>query len=584
MPPPIANFLETILSTMNLGVLFADAEGSVAFCNDTMKQLWFPGKDGVSRTSLSCPVADKQVHEALSQLLPLVANPNYYQRHLRRVIDLAETLTEPAVYDIPLKDGRIINEQFLPVRNPESGVFIGYLWLYAEVTKERKTAEQMIQLAERDQLTGLYNRHKFNELLEAAASRLPELGQSQCAVLFFDIDDFKGINDTFGHRAGDDVLTRVAGELSRLIRRTETFARLGGDEFAILLPECLPGEAEALAERVVHAISRMAFRFDGKPVRLTSSLGLAYYPQHALNSDDLVAKADIAMYQAKDAGKNTWRVYKDAPLDLENLALARLSWNERISRALDRGLFRLHYQGVYDVKTGKLAHLEALARLVDEHNPTRLISPGLFITEAEKSGRILDIDRWVVNEAISTLSRHPEVPGIAINLSARSLGEHTLPGYIRDCLKQHKVHAHRLHVELTETAAIGDMEEAIRFIDEIRALGCSVYLDDFGTGFASFAYLRQLNADMLKIDGSFIRDIVTDPESQIVVRGIIQVAKGLGCTVVAEYVASQEILDMLKEMGVDLVQGYHLDQPTDRHPAFNLPSITDTALLTASAA
>ena len=317
---------------------------------------------------------------------------------------------------------------------------------------------------------------------------------------------------------------------------------------------------------MVRAIAQIPFRFEGQNLRLTTSLGIAYYPTHAAAADDLVARADIAMYQAKDAGKNTWRVYR-ADSEADSEMRSRLSWGERISNALDKGLFQLHFQGVYRTEDGALSHLEALIRMTDEKNPDQPIMPGHFIQLAEKSGRILDIDRWVIREVLRRLAENPAIPSIAVNLSGRSLSEPSLPQFIGNALREGGVTPSRLIVEITETAAVSDLHDAQRMIEALRQLGCGVCLDDFGVGFASFAYLKHLHVDTIKIDGLFIRDLPHDPDNQVFVQAMVSVALGLGKSVVAEYVEDGQTLALLRHFGVDLVQGYHLGRPVADHPA-----------------
>ncbi len=550
--------LVSLLSAMNLGILFVAADGRVIYHNPTFCRIWLID-EGV-------PLIGLPADEVLAKAASTLARPDLFSRHLLSVLETRELSDS---YEIQMTDGRVITELDYPVRDRE-GRFIGHLWIYEDITRERQTAEQLVYLAERDALTGLYNRHRFQQ--ELARTMLDsDRQQTQCAVMFFDLDEFKTINDSYGHRAGDALLIRVAGEISALVRRNEVLARLGGDEFAILVPGVQGKEAEMLADRVVRAIAQIPFRFEGQNLRLTTSLGIAYYPAQATDADDLVARADIAMYQAKDAGKNTWRVFRaDSGADSE--MRHRLSWGERVSNALDKGLFRLHFQGVYRVQDGTLAHLEALIRMTDTSNPDQLIMPTHFIQLAEKSGRILDIDRWVVREVVKTLAGDPALPSIAVNLSGRSLSEPTLPQFIGNALREAGVSPRRLIVEITETAAVSDLHDAQRLIDALRQLGCGVCLDDFGVGFASFAYLKHLQVDTIKIDGIFIRDLANDAENQVFVRAMVGVARGLGKSVVAEYVEDGRTLALLREFGVDLVQGYHLDQPVSDHPAMQRKS------------
>jgi diguanylate cyclase (GGDEF)-like protein len=466
--------------------------------------------------------------------------------------------------ELEMADGRLITQLVHPVRDSAQQL-VGHLWLYEDVTRERQTAEQLLYLAERDALTGLYNRHRFQDELARMLSD-GDRHHSAVALLFFDIDEFKHINDTFGHRAGDAMLVRVAGEVSAQVRRNEIFARLGGDEFAILAPEATEQEAAAFAERIVRAISRIPFSYEGHNLRLTCSLGVALYPDHAGNAEDLVASADLAMYQAKEAGKNTWRMYREDQ-GASQAAITRLNWNDRIHRALEGNLFVLHFQGVFNCGTGDLRHLEALVRMRDANDPGRVIMPGHFIPVAEKTGKILDIDRWVIAEVVRLLASGEGIPPIAVNISGRSFNEPQLPRFIADELKRAGVKPERLMVELTETSAVSDLHDAQRFIQALRDTGCKVCLDDFGAGFSSFAYLKHIEADILKIDGQFIRDLPNDRSSQVFVKAIVDVARGLRKISVAECVEDEATLVMLQSLGVECAQGYHLEQPLELHPA-----------------
>ncbi|MBU2641156.1 MAG: EAL domain-containing protein [Thiobacillus sp.] len=545
--------LVSLLSAMNLGILFVAADGRVVYHNPAFNQTWMIDE--------SIELIGLPVHDALAKSTSILSRPDHFSNHLLAVLETREVSDS---FEIVMADGRIVTELDYPVRDRD-GHFIGHLWVYEDITRERQTAEQLVYLAERDALTGLYNRHRFQQeltrtMLETDRHFMP------CAVMFFDLDEFKTINDTYGHRAGDALLIRVAGEVSALVRRNEVLARLGGDEFAILLPAAQGNEAEALADRVIHAVAQIPFRFEGRNLRVTTSLGIAYYPTHAADADELVARADIAMYQAKQAGKNTWRVFRadqEADTEMRN----RLSWSERISNALEKNLFELHFQGVYRTDDRALSHLEALIRMVDERNPGQLIMPAHFIQLAEKSGRILDIDRWVIGTVTRMLADNPGIPPIAINLSGRSLSEPSLPQFISESLRTRGVNPSRLIVEITETAAVSDLHDAQRMIEALRQMGCGISLDDFGVGFASFAYLKHLKVDTIKIDGMFIRDLISDPDNQVFVQAMVSVALGLGKSVVAEYVGDGKTLSLLRQFGVDLVQGYYLDKPVRKHPA-----------------
>ncbi|HET7776264.1 MAG TPA: EAL domain-containing protein, partial [Azospira sp.] len=398
----------------------------------------------------------------------------------------------------------------------------------------------------------------------------------RAALLYFDLDEFKTVNDSFGHRAGDAVLLRVAGDVGQLLRGNEIFARLGGDEFAVIAPGAdLPG-VQALAQRIIAAVAALGFEFEGTKVRLTSSLGIALLPDHARRPEEWVTRADIAMYAAKHAGKNGWRVYREE-LAQSAYLLTQLSWAERIQAALERNLFELHFQGIYTTGTPVLSHLEVLLRMRDPENQESYLMPGEFIPAAERNGRILDIDRWVLAAGIRLLGQRADLPDLAINISGRSFDDPGLPDFITGLLHTHGVAPQRLLVELTETAALSNMADTQRFISHVRDMGGSVCLDDFGVGFSSFAYLKHLDADVIKIDGMFIRNLVSSREDQVFVRAIIEVARGLGKKTVAEFVEDAATYELLGQLGVDLAQGYYLCRPQAQPPPREQPALCVTA-------
>jgi len=545
--------LNHLLSAMNIGILFEDSQNRVMYCNPAFRRSWLIPE--------SIDLTGRATKEVMQHSANVLSRPDHFSKHILHVLGTHEV---SETFEIALADGRVLTQLSYPVHDAD-GRFIGRLWIYEDVTRERQTAEQLIYLAERDSLTGLYNRHRFQMELGRMLAET-ERRQSQGALLFFDLDEFKYINDTFGHRAGDAMLIRVAGEVSALVRRNEVIARLGGDEFAVLLPDADEAQATQLAERIIRAVSQIPFRYEQQNLRLTTSLGIALYPQHGTDTEELVARADAAMYQAKDAGKNAWRIYRPES-DASREMLDRLSWQERIRNALENDLLRLHFQGVYRAADGALSHLEVLVRMLDETDPERIIMPGYFIGYAEKSGKIREIDRWVIAESVKLLARSPSMPSLAINISGRSFDDPTLPQFIAEQLAAHSVAPSRLQVELTETSAVSDLHDAQRFIEALRQTGCLVCLDDFGTGFSSFAYLKHLRADVLKIDGLFIRDLPNDRDNQVFVKAIVDVARGMRKATIAEFVEDAETLEMLRLFGVDMVQGYHLDMPRGNHPA-----------------
>src|SRR5262249_7085642 len=541
-----------LLGSMNIGILFVSHDNRVVYSNPAFTRIWMiaPGTRLIGCTP----------QEALASSACVLARPEEQARHLLRPPLPDEIL---GTLEIQTADGRLITQQMHAVGDVY-GRPVGWLWLFEDVTRQRQTADQLIYLAERDALTGLYNRHRFNEELARMVVDA-QRNDSRVALLFFDLDDFKFINDTFGHRAGDAMLIRVAGEVAGPVRLNEIFARLGGDEFAILVPDISDEMLRVLAERITRSIALVRSVFEGQSLRLTSSLGIAVFPDHADNVEDLIARADTAMYQAKEAGKNAWRIYR-SDLDTSSEMVRRLSWNDRILHALENNLMDLQFQGIYSTTDRSLRHFEVLVRMRDKDDPGVLLMPGQFIPVAEKSGKIVEIDRWVLREAIQMLAEVKSIPALAVNISGRSFDEPMLPQYIAELLKRHEVAPHRLLVELTETSAVSDLHDAKRFIEALRQTGCGVCLDDFGTGFSSFAYLKHLQADSIKIDGLFIRDLPSDRDNQLFVKAIVSVARGLRKITIAECVEDQATLEMLQDFGVDAVQGYFLEKPRVDHP------------------
>ena len=540
-----------LLAAMRFGVLFVDNENRIVFFNPAFCEMW-----GLSSQQI-------MIGRPIGQILQLADNRPAMGDVLSYYLEELASLEERVDFgEVTLNDNRIILQSCHRVMDPQ-GETNGRMWVYEDVTQQRLIAERMVSLAERDALTGLFNRHRFQQELHRMVSEA-DRRQSTMALVFFDLDEFKLVNDSFGHSVGDELLKSIAREVGKQVRLHEVFARLGGDEFAVLLPECDEFEVSKLADRIVQTVMQTQFVAGNHQMRPATSVGVALYPLHANSPDQLVAFADTAMYQAKAAGKGTWRIYRPDS-DHTRSELSRLSWKERIIDALEHDGFELHYQGIYHTHDRSLADLEALVRMKDADSPGGIIMPGQFIPHAEKTGKIVDLDRWVIKEVIQLLAQYPDCPSIAINVSGRSFDEPELPLYIARLLTHYKVNPQRLLVELTETSAVSDMSDAQRFIDALRDTGCVVCLDDFGVGFASFAYLKQLKADVLKIDGLFIRDLPNDRDSQIFVRGMVGIAHDMGKTTIAEFVESETIFNMLVEFGVDQVQGYWLDKPQKNH-------------------
>lgn len=541
-----------LLSAMNMGILFEDNEHRVEYVNPAFLRMWGIGEHE--------NLLNKPARTILESSGERFSQPSHASKHVLNVLDTHE-ISERC--ELELTNGRTLTQLSYPVNDIE-GRIIGRLWIYEDITQERQTAQQLLYLAERDPLTGLYNRHRFQEELNTLIATALRQRQ-KFALLYFDLDDFKYINDTFGHRAGDTVLVRTAGEISSIVRHIEVFARLGGDEFAILSHLQPEDDLSILPARIVTSISSIPLHFRDTNIRLTTSVGVAIFPEHGETAEDLVAHADAAMYQAKNQGKNTWAVY-DPQRDSSEAMMHRLTWYNRIAQALEQNLFEIHFQGVYETAHNALTHVEILVRMRDVNEPAHLIMPGQFIPIAEKNGQIVSIDRWVIRRSIELLSENPDMPPVAINISGRTFDDPAIPQYIRNLLSELRVDPGRLIIELTETAAVSDIQDAQRFIEAVHQAGCCVCLDDFGSGFSTFGYLKYLGVEILKIDGLFIRDLPNNRDNQIFVKAMVEVARGLGKLTVAEFVEDADTLSMVKNLGVDLAQGYYFGRPSAQIP------------------
>jgi diguanylate cyclase (GGDEF)-like protein/PAS domain S-box-containing protein len=430
-----------------------------------------------------------------------------------------------------------------------------------DISDRRQFEGRLQHLADHDALTGLFNRRRFNEEVERAlksAKRYHEAG----AVVFLDLDGFKFVNDTLGHAAGDELIARVSSCLGSSLRETDTLARVGGDEFAVLLAHCDRTAAVRVAEKLLASL-----RGSGPALsetRVSGSAGIALFSgDDELTADELVVAADIAMYDAKEAGKDRYAVYEPTEGQGRSQSIPlRASWNERLHSAVEQDRFVLLAQPIMPICSNGTPAFELLLRLPDENGD--LIPPGTFLYNAERFGVIEKIDRWVLRQAVEHLSASHDA-GIdlllTVNVSGKTMGDPTLGEYVAALLAELPVRAQRLVIEVTETAAITNIKRARALAEELRALGCQIAMDDFGAGFASFYYLKHLKFDYLKIDGEFIRSLCSTPTDQLVVKAVVTIAHGLGARTVAEFVGDDETVELLRELGVDYGQGYHLGRP-----------------------
>jgi len=483
-------------------------------------------------------------------------------KRLRRLVSVLPLLAEDRFAD--LRNHLSMRDAWLPLRD-EMDLMIDTVAALSErmehIQHDREAARsELIWLADHDPLTRLLNRRRFNQALTDLVDEAARGGYSG-ALLFFDLDQFKDVNDISGHPVGDLLLQEVAEQLEALIGNSGFLGRFGGDEFALALPQADSGRAIAVAEQVQTCIRSVAVRSHGLRHQVSASIGIVLFSEQ-IDARQLLADADLAMYQAKERGRGRWRLFSPEDQGREQ-ANARVLWSERITEALAEDRFELHFQPIMDLATGNVRRMEALLRMRDIQG--QLVYPNHFIPVAEKTGQIHAIDHWVLARSILVMQIYSDIC-LSINLSANAMEDPSLLPDLKDLLAQYSVDPERLTFEITETVAVSSLHSTTRMMRDIQELGCQFALDDFGSGFASYAYLRQLPVNAVKIDGAFIRNITDNREDQIFVRAVTDIAHGMGKSVVAEFVENEEVLDVLREIGVDYAQGYYIGRPAKLHP------------------
>lgn len=420
-------------------------------------------------------------------------------------------------------------------------------------------------LAERDLLTGLVNRRHFQDILRKALVDARRSGHDG-ALLYLDLDAFKYVNDVSGHQAGDALLKIVAEEVAHVARTSDRIGRLGGDELGVLLHECDSAGAVQVAEKINRRLAEIKFPGLGANHRVSASIGIVVFSAAKMDAELLLTNADIAMYQAKSKGGGSWHLYSEGEGVQEKMQ-SRLHWEEMINRSLGSDGFVVHYQPILDIAARKVSHFEALVRMRAADGG--VVAPGMFMEVAESSGLIRDIDRHVIGMVLARMEvsrRAGRSYKFSINLSGVSINDASLLSFLREKLAQNRDLASDIVFEITETAAVADFAAARRFMSEVRELGCAFSLDDFGVGFSSFNYVKQLPVDYVKIDGSFVRSLVDSQDDQVFVEALSKVAHGFGKKTVAEFVEDERALNLLASFGVDYAQGYFIGKPAEEIP------------------
>ncbi len=470
-----------------------------------------------------------------------------------------------------------IEENAAPIRD-NSGQTIGAVLAFEDVRLTRELTRKLSHQASHDTLTGLFNRYEFENRLHEALENI-NVGETPPVTLcYMDLDQFKLVNDTCGHIAGDELLCQLSQVLKSMLRDNDIIARLGGDEFGVLLPNCSLENAEQLASKLRKAVREHDFTWDGKNFQVGVSIGLVLISADTRDVAEALSAADVACYAAKEGGRNRVHVY-----EADDNALRRkrkdMQWVSRIRLALKENRFQLYQQPIVEVTRNKnevACHHEVLLRMLDENG--ELIEPGHFLGAAEQFGLMVDIDTWVLHHALEWLSTHANTQQqhrLAINLSGQSMTSILFLNKLIDMLKTSRVNLKHICFEITETAAIADMEKATRFINSIRAMGCEFALDDFGSGMSSFAYLKNLPVNYLKIDGSYVRDLVHNPVDRSMVEAVNQIGHAMGMKTIAEFVEDEATLGALAVIGVDYAQGCGIARPA---PLENLSGTNITPL------
>jgi diguanylate cyclase (GGDEF)-like protein/PAS domain S-box-containing protein len=442
------------------------------------------------------------------------------------------------------------------------GVPLHFLSQMQDITERRRHEAELRHMADHDPLTGLLNRRSFERELERHVAYVQRYGPKGAAIVL-DLDHFKTVNDTLGHSAGDELIVRVAHALRSRLRESDVLARLGGDEFAILLPEASHEEADGVAIAVLDAVRTLAVpTATGRTRTVTASLGMARFDSgQRLSGEDVLVNADLAMYDAKESGRDQLAAYA-APEQQETRLEARISWADMIRDALAEDRFVLHAQPIVDLDTGDVTQYELLLRMRDPDGD--LISPAAFLPVAERFDLMAAIDRWVVTRAIQMVGaerRRGRDLVVEVNISGRSAGDPELLELIERELASADVDPHQIIFEITETIAVSNIPRAQHFAARLADLGCRFALDDFGAGFGSFYYLKHLPFDYLKIDGEFVRHSAVDATDQLVIQAVVDIARGLGKRTIAEHVGDRETAALLRRMGVDHAQGFHHGEP-----------------------
>ena len=540
------SLLSATLDSTTDGILVVNRAGDITTMNRKFAAMW--------RLPESL-LAFRDDSAAIAFVLEQLANPDAFMAKVAELYAKPEALSHDI---LEFLDGRLFERYSQP--QYVDGAIVGRVWSFRDVTERKRLEEQLAHQALHDSLTNLANQSLFRDRVEHALARRERSGDS-VAVLFIDLDNFKAVNDTLGHAAGDRLLMGVSERIEGCLRAADTAARLGGDEFAILLEYGSEQDVIHLAERLLGALES-TFTLGGADVPVGASIGVAFATAQVMTCDQLLRNADLAMYTAKRRGRGRYEVFETA---MHATAVERLRVETELRHALDRGELTVHYQPIVELTTGRIQGVEALARW---NHPTRgLLGADCFIPLAEETGLIEDIGGLVLSRACAQLrlwqAAEPDNADLlmSVNLSARQLLEPNLATRVADVIVANELQPASLILEITEGAMVHDTAAAITNLNQLKALGVRLAIDDFGTGYSSLAYLKDFPIDILKIDKSFIDGIDGDPEDAALPHAIIRLAQTLKLTLIAEGVERETQRDRLSELDCGLAQGYYFGRP-----------------------
>ncbi len=536
---------DTAINNMSQGLCFFDAAHRLIVCNDRYVDMYDLPRGRVHPGTPLSEIVDLRF-EAGS--FPEMTAEEY----LRWRTNVAVS-NEPTDSIVELRNGKTFKIRHRPMADG------GWVATHEDITEQRRSEVKIEYMAHHDALTDLPNRVLLNERLEQALGQSVHR-QEMLAVHHLDLDQFKAVNDTFGHPAGDKLLKMVADRLRGLVRETDTIARMGGDEFVVVhAPIDDPAEATSLAQRIIALISE-PFDLDGHQATIGASVGIAVGPSDGLRPDHLLRNADLALYRAKGDGRGTFRFFESA-MDLQ--MQTRRIMERDLRKALPAGEFELHYQPVVNLASGDISGFEALIRW--NHPDKGMISPAAFIPLAEETGFIVPMGEWVIREACATAAKWPGDLSVAVNISAAQFRSCGLMQVIVGALATSGLHPSRLEIEITETVLLQNRDTTLAILRQLRELGIRIAMDDFGTGYSSLTYLQCFPFDKIKIDRSFVKDITENAGSLNIVRAVAALARGMGMTATAEGVETREQLDSITSEGCNEMQGFLFSRPLPAH-------------------